>query len=123
MMMIAPITDSAIKPVRLAKILVQFNYVVFMHFAMLLVIKLFAYASMATLEMLTLNAVRYFCYRRDLLMFFLNIVFRLNLLILVVLQLLSVIILFIISLCFYYKFILDLYNINAVYLLFILLQI
>lgn len=122
-MMIAPITDSAIKPVRLAKILVQFNYVVFMHFAMLLVIKLFAYASMATLEMLTLNAVRYFCYRRDLLMFFLNIVFRLNLLILVVLQLLSVIILFIISLCFYYKFILDLYNINAVYLLFILLQI
>lgn len=107
-MMIAPITDSAIKPVRLAKILVQFNYVVFMHFAMLLVIKLFAYASMATLEMLTLNAVRYFCYRRDLLMFFLNIVFRLNLLILVVLQLLSVIILFIISLCFYYKFILDL---------------
>lgn len=123
MMMIAPITDSAIKPVRLAKILVQFNYVVFMHFAMLLVIKLFAYASMATLEMLTLNAVRYFCYRRDLLMFFLNIVFRLNLLILVVLQLLSVIILFIISLCSYYKFILDLYNINAVYLLFILLQI
>lgn len=123
MMMIAPITDSAIKPVRLAKILVQFNYVVFMHFAMLLVIKLFAYASMATLEMLTLNAVRYFCYRRDLLMFFLNIVFRLNLLILVVLQLLSVIILFIISLCFYYKFILDLYNINAVYLLFILFQI
>lgn len=122
-MMIALITDSAIKPVRLAKILVQFNYVVFMHFAMLLVIKLFAYASMATLEMLTLNAVRYFCYRRDLLMFFLNIVFRLNLLILVVLQLLSVIILFIISLCFYYKFILDLYNINAVYLLFILLQI
>lgn len=123
MMMIAPITDSAIKPVRLAKILVQFNYVVFMHFAMLLVIKLFAYASMATLEMLTLNAVRYFCYRRDLLMFFLNIVFRLNLLILVVLQLLSVIILFIISLCSYYKFILDLYNINAVYLLFILFQI
>lgn len=122
-MMIALITDSAIKPVRLAKILVQFNYVVFMHFAMLLVIKLFAYASMATLEMLTLNAVRYFCYRRDLLMFFLNIVFRLNLLILVVLQLLSVIILFIISLCFYYKFILDLYNINAVYLLFILFQI
>lgn len=122
-MMIALITDSAIKPVRLAKILVQFNYVVFMHFAMLLVIKLFAYASMATLEMLTLNAVRYFCYRRDLLMFFLNIVFRLNLLILVILQLLSVIILFIISLCFYYKFILDLYNINAVYLLFILLQI
>lgn len=83
-MMIAPITDSAIKPVRLVKILVQFNYVVFMHFAMLLVIKLFAYASMATLEMLTLNAVRYFCYRRDLLMFFLNIL-RLNLLILVVL--------------------------------------
>lgn len=122
-MMIALITDSAIKPVRLAKILVQFNYVVFMHFAMLLVIKLFAYASMATLEMLTLNAVRYFCYRRDLLMFFLNIVFRLNLLILVVLQLLSVIILFIISLCSYYKFILDLYNINAVYLLFILFQI
>lgn len=51
------ITDSAIKPAKHAKILVQLNYVVFMHSVMQLVIKLFAYASMVILEMLILNAV------------------------------------------------------------------